>query len=207
MNLESAIARTFGIVDRTLRREFPDDYDKRCMYAAFACSALLEDLGFDANIVGGDFLAFIVSTSGQRAGLQGFGEGQGQLSHFWVEIGETLIDVGPHYLPKGSSYRASPVPFVAWSRASTLPKFLRYRVQVRYARHAALHAPSAIVDRVKDFVAQCRDRIATQKGQPSLPSWILVDSVSLEAAAKRGDFWARNAMRFAAGVGDAQLPF
>jgi hypothetical protein len=76
MDLRAAIPRIFTVVDRTLRKQFPSDYDKRCLYIAFATSALLNELDIESHIVGGDFLSFVVSTSGQRAGLQGFGGGE-----------------------------------------------------------------------------------------------------------------------------------
>ena len=40
MRIESAIVRTLAIVDKALRSEFGDDFDKRCLYAAFAVFAL-----------------------------------------------------------------------------------------------------------------------------------------------------------------------
>ena len=132
MNLTSTVTRTLYVVDRSLRKEFPEDYFKRCMYAAFGTSALLQDAGFNANIVGGDFLAFVVARFEQRAGLQGFGLGTDQPSHFWVEVDGTIIDVGPHYLPDDARFPATPMPFVAWSSASTLPLYLRYRSHIQY---------------------------------------------------------------------------
>jgi hypothetical protein len=107
MNLISTITRTLYVVDCSLRKEFPEDFYKRCMYAAFGSTALLQDAGYEANIVGGDFLAFVVAKSEQRAGLQGFGLGTDQPSHFWVEVDNTIVDVGPHYLPEDSRFPAA----------------------------------------------------------------------------------------------------
>lgn len=35
MLFEQAVARSFSVIDRALRRSFPTDYHKRSMYAAF----------------------------------------------------------------------------------------------------------------------------------------------------------------------------
>jgi hypothetical protein len=81
MILEGTIIRALSVVDRALRKEFPGDFDKRCMYAASASCVLLHEAGFDSTIAGADFLAFVVSTSGHRAGMQGLGGGKDQPSH------------------------------------------------------------------------------------------------------------------------------
>ncbi|MDA9489562.1 hypothetical protein [Bradyrhizobium sp. CCBAU 11361] len=207
MNLSSLIARTLAIVDKSLRSDFPNDYQKRCMYAAFGASALLQDAGHPAAIVGGDFVAFVVATSGERAGLQGFGFGKDEPSHFWVTLDNTIIDLGPHYLPRDSRYPAQPLPLVAWSPASRLPKYLRYRAEIEYDPAVRLNSTPEIEKRMDTFVARCRKRFAEQRGQPKLPRWVLMGEASLAEAAAGGDAWAQNALRFAAGIGDEELPF
>jgi hypothetical protein len=208
MNLQSTIARVFAAVDRSLRKEFLLDYDRRCMYAAFGTCALLQNAGIEANIVGGDFVAFVVSTSGQRAGFQGFGSGENEPSHFWVEAENIIVDIGPHYLPKGSSFPAAPLPLISWPDTSSLPKFLRYRPSIRYHSSAQLLSTPMIIDRVQSFVVHCQDRFGRQIGQPKLPHWILAGPESMEVAARGGDFWAQNAMRFVREFGETQsLPF
>lgn len=207
MRIESAIIRTLSIVDRALRKEFPGDYDKRCLYAAFATCALLQDAGFDANLVGGDVLAFVVAVSGERAGLQGFGFGSDQPSHFWVEVQDTIVDLGPHYLPRGSSFPAVGMPLIAWQPAGDLPVFLRYRRHIRYDAAVQLQSDPAIRARMEQFVSICRARYRTQMGQPKLPAWILSGPEALAAAARNGDAWARNAIRFAQGIDQSQIPF
>ena len=207
MRIESTIRRVLFVVDRCLRKEFPDDYDKRCMYGAFATSVLLQDAGLEANIAGGDFLAFVVSRRGDEAGLQGFGLGEDQPSHFWVEVQDTIIDLGPHYLPKRSRYPAFDLPLVAWTLATGLPKYLRYRPLIRYASEAQLQATPDILARKEQFIAQCRERYKTQVGQPKLPGWVLSDQASLLTAARQGDLWALNAIRFSDGVRETDLPF
>ncbi len=207
MRIDTAISRALSVVDRTLRKEFPRDYDKRCIYAAFAICALLHDLDIEANIVGGDFVAFVVSQSGDRAGLQGFGNAGEELSHYWVAAADTIIDVGPHYLPKGSSFQAANMPLVAWSPMNELPLVLRYRPKMRFASQVELRSSTEIQVRKELFVSQCTRRYNAQLGQPKLPTWLLTGLASLELAARSGDFWARNALLFADRMDEAQLPF
>lgn len=205
MNKLSLITRIYGVVDRNLKRKFPDDYDRRCMYAAFGVFELLKDAGIISHVIGGDFLAFVVAANGQRAGLQGFGAADNETSHFWVECDDAILDLGPHYLPRGSSFLASKLPFIAWQPASQLPRYLRYRVGIRYDPKVQLAWTPEINQRMETFIADCRARYAVQKGQPSLSSWILTDQRSLVDAAKRGDAWANSAIRFA-GM-NTPLPF
>lgn len=196
MRIESLAARCLTIVDRTLRASFPGDYEKRCLYAAFGLRALLKTRGAEATVIGGDVLAFVVSADTQRAGLQGFGFGSDGPAHYWVEADGLLIDIGPHYLPRGSSYSAAKVPMVAWRKNTPLPPYLRYRESVRYAQDVELVADSAIMERMKRFIEDCCKRNAAQSGQPKPPAWLLTDDGALRAAAKAKDVWALNALRF-----------
>ena len=177
------------------------------MYAASTICVLLRDANFDACICAGDFLAFVVSRTGDRAGLQGFGGGKEQWSHYWVKTGSIIIDLGPHYLPRGSSFEAASLPFIAWDTMGGLPKYLRYRPQEEFEFSIQRVATLNSAARNEAFVEDCRRRYQSQNGQPKLPAWLLTNEKSLLAAAARGDFWARNAMRFSEGMDEAKLPF
>ena len=59
--------RILGVVDAALRVTFPDDYDARCMYAAFGVRDLVRAAGQPAEILSGDFLCFSVSKDGREA--------------------------------------------------------------------------------------------------------------------------------------------
>jgi hypothetical protein len=133
--------------------------------------------------------------------------GKNEPSHYWVTVSDTIVDMGPHYLTKGSSFPAAQIPFVVWADASALPKFLRYKPQIEYDPSVQLRSTKEIVDRVADFVEQCRARYKIQVGQPKLPGWIATDTKSVELAAAAGDFWARNALRFANMTSVDRLPF
>lgn len=207
MRIEGVVARAVAVVDRSLRRIFPADYDKRCMYAAFGLQSLLKRSGVLANIVGGDFLAFVVARSGDRAGMQGFGFGNDGPSHYWVETEELLLDFGPHYLPVSSSFDAAPMPFVAWRHSEPLPHVVRYKPTISYAPGAELLSTSEIMARMAEFIADCNRRYTAQMGQPKPPTWMLSDIDGLAAAAKFGDPWAQGSLLFLSRTKVEDLPF
>ncbi|NKK74024.1 hypothetical protein GFL21_28855 [Rhizobium anhuiense] len=208
MLFEKAVARSFSIVDRALRRTFPDDYHKRCMYAAFGMQTLLSDFGHDASIQGGDAVTFMVSRFGHQAGMQGFANAQEGHAHYWVVAAGQLIDIGPHYLPRDSGYPAADVPLVCWDIAAGLPPFLRYRVIEDFGPLTGLVTTNEIHERMGSFIGQCRSKARNQVGQPKLPMWLLTSREAVERSAAQGDVWAKGALRFASMPGIEQsLPF
>ena len=70
-----------------------------------------------------------------------------------------------------------------------------------------LNSTPEIAKRLDTFVATCRARYAAQNGQPKLRSWLLTGGIALEGAARAGDAWAQNAIRFTNGITEDQLPF
>lgn len=208
MRFESALGRSFAIVDRALRQSFPDDYYKRCMYAAFGIQSLLTELGYPASIQGGDVLAFMVARSGNQAGLQGFANASDGYAHYWTVAENRLIDIGPYYLPRESSFPAVPVPLIAWDISQQLPPFLRYRVVEDFGRTKILIADETIQQRITQFIGLCRRKLKQQIGQPKPPSWILTGTTALLSHGERGDPWVRNAMIFSTIPGIVEnLPF
>lgn len=199
--------RLLGVVVRNLRREFPDDFYKRCHYAAFAMRALLLDAGVEAEIVGGDFVAFIVSRDGTRAGMQGFGFGKEQCSHFWVIAEGRLFDVGPHLLPSDSSYPVAAMPLVAWDMEATLPAYLRYRPLQRFPAAAVMSSVLEQNARCARFIANCRSRAASQLAGAKPLSWLLTGASATDTTARRRDPWAMGALRFARMTSLSELPF
>lgn len=207
MRLEGIITRVFVVVDRALRATFPADYDKRCMYAAFAIRDLLRSQGLSATIVGGEFAAFVVSTDERRAGLQGFGSNLDSLSHYWVETCGKHLDLGPHYLPRSSTYPVVRMPIVSWSLDVPFPLYLRYRQAIRYDENVELSSDTAITARMSKFRADCNTRYKNLLGQPHLPIWLLTNPESLNSKAKEGDIWARNALRYSQEFNSQIFPF
>lgn len=200
------ILRLLTTVVRSLRKEFPTDFYKRCSYAAFATRALLLDAGVEGEIIGGDFVAFIVSKDGARAGMQGFGFGKEQCSHFWIVADGRLIDVGPHLLPSDSSYPVAPMPFVAWNMSSSLPAYLRYRPLERFPADAVMSTLPEQNDRCDRFIADCRKRAASQVAGASSPSWLLTGDAAVGAAARGRDAWAIGALRFSGMTNPGRAP-
>lgn len=166
------------------------------MYAAFGLRALLRLAGHEALIIGGDFAAFIVARTMGRAGLKGFGFAADGPAHYWVEAGSTLIDLGPHYLPRSSSYPVAPMPILAWAKSEPLPHVVRYRRMVEYASDVALDSTPEILARMERFLEACEARYRAQVGQPKLPSWLLTKKADLVLSASSGDPWAMSALRF-----------
>lgn len=201
------IASCMGFIDRVLRALFPDDYDARCMYAAFGLSSLLRQSGLDARIVGGDFFAFVVSKDGRQANLQGFGQGSDSAlpSHFWVESSGRLLDLGPHYLPRKSSFPAAAIPVIALPLAQS-PLFLRYRPKIRYEPDVKLASDDTITGRMQAFLKECNSQ--WENGiRPTLPTWIFSGKEALHRAITRRDPWAHGAIQFASRVRIEELPF
>jgi hypothetical protein len=201
------IERVMAAVDRTLRRQFPEDYFKRCAYSAFGIHALLLDAGVEAQIVGGDFGAFIVSPDNRRAAVQGFGFGEEQCSHFWVESDGRLLDLGPHYLPRDSSFPVVAMPAVAWPLAEPLPRGLRYRALDRFPPDAGMSSEPIIQARGERFMEACRQRMARQKGALTLPCWMLDGTATWESRIRRREHWALGLKEFEKRAAPADLPF
>jgi hypothetical protein len=99
------------------------------------------------------------------------------------------------------------MPIAAWLTASPLPTYLRYRVATRYDPDVQLQSDPVITNRMQEFLGECLRRHKTQIGPARLASWLLTDASSLSIAAKEGDLWARNALRFEQQAMVGQLPF
>lgn len=196
MSKQDAVSRHLAIVDRALREFFPEDFYKRCMYAAFGISSLLNDEGISAHAVGGDFLCAVVSEDGSQLSLQGFGASTpSEPSHFWVRSGGVTIDLGPMYLAHESSYPAPPPPILRWYGPTPLPSFMAYREQIEYAADVQVVNPG-IRQRMSEFVALCRAHNRSERGRIAPPSWQLRDHESLDYAARKCDPWAMAAVEF-----------
>jgi hypothetical protein len=205
---EHKIAQVLSVVVRSLRKEFPEDFYKRCAYAALGTRALLSELGINAEIVGGDFVAFVVATDNSRGGLQGFGGGQAYSSHFWVLVeNRLLVDVGPHLLPAGSSYPIAKMPLVAWDFETPLPAYLRYRALERFPAGAPIGTLLGHEERSGRFVESCRKRAVTQVVGTAPVSWLLTGERATYDSAKRQDKWSIGALRFADLSEATTLPF
>jgi hypothetical protein len=196
-----------AIVAATLRQEFPEDFYKRCAYSAFATFSLLRDADVDALLVGGDFVAFIVSRDGRQASMQGFGFGDTQCSHFWVEAEGRLIDLGPHFLPEDTRFPAAPMPAVAWDLANPLPRSIRYRTIQRFPAEAEMSSDPIVQARCRTFIAKCRSRRNSQVNFLKFPTWIVTGKPSMTIATNRRDPWAVGADRFERLVVPQSIPF
>lgn len=132
---QDPISRSISVVDQSLRDVFPENYWKRCMYAAFGLRELLKEEGIASEIIAGDVACFVLYTQDNQPGMDGFKtETPGVPAHFWVETVNVLIDLGPYYLPrdtrrhslritasKGDQWARSALKFDSWVNPSKLP--------------------------------------------------------------------------------------
>lgn len=201
--MEDETRRALRVVDKALRDFFPNDYFKRCMYAAFGIRDVLRARGIAAEIVGGDFKCFMLSRDRQGHAMDGFGGSkQGGLpSHFWLECEGFLLDLGPHYLPKKSKHPFVAAPAVRWRLRASLPNFIQYQPTQRYGRKTVLASTNEVNARMAVFVELCCKLDRSTKPLPSRWDWELTDMASVESAASRGDRWAQGAIRYLSYVG------
>lgn len=196
-----------AIVAETLREVFPQDFHKRCTYASFGILALLRDAGEEASVVGGDLLAFILPRDGKNPSMKGFGNVEGECSHFWVQTPERLIDLGTHFLPEDANVPVAKMPAVAWEISAGFPNYLRYRERGRFAQHTEMDGDHMVAEKGKAFVERCHTRLANQTAQLKFPTWVVTGRPSVAIAAKRGDRWAIGAEKFDGWVDPRSIPF
>jgi hypothetical protein len=204
----ATVKRASSIVLRALKRTFPEDFDRRCIYAAAGIKHLLTSAGIDARMCGGDFLALVVSKDGSRAMMQGFGGASGELnfSHYWVETPRLLVDLGLHLLPRGSSFPAVAMPVLAWDKAEPLYTALRYRALEIYAPDAKMSSPDDITQRMSVFLDDIEKRGLQKRNSSTFPVWLLTGESSLHREARR-DVWASAVLRFEREADISNLPF
>jgi hypothetical protein len=208
MNVEIVARRALVVIDRELRREFPDDFYARCYYSAAALTQLIRDNGGAAALKTGNMAGFIVSIDGQQAGLKGFGGSPDGTAHLWVEAAGRLFDLSFHYLPYDAQRASVAMPVVAWESTAAHPDYLQYEVlqDTTQEGHFTFDEPAKRA-RLASFIDKCRARFRAQTGNPKLPFWLLERPQSVVAAASRGDAWANAALRFQSmGFGKIAMP-
>src|SRR5450830_889502 len=192
----AVVERILCVVDRCLKSQFPDDYHKRCMYASFGIHRLLQVLGHNPVVVGGSFLAFVVSRHERKGSMQGYASDCGEHSHYWVELNGFIIDLGTYYLPVESSFPACEVPAVFWDTSYALPRGLRYDPEARYASMEVTHLAPHIIEKMEPFLAACHARMAKPLVKPKIGKWLVTTPSSIERAASKGDLWAQGVIRY-----------
>lgn len=198
--------RILGVVDAALRVTFPDDYDARCMYAAFGVRDLVRAAGQPAEILAGDFLCFSVSKDGREALMEGFGKpAANPPSHFWVEAAGRRLDLGPSYLPRRSRFDAAPIPPLNWGLSAPLPLYLRYRERQRCHPDVELAPDDPLAERLSQFRSTCASLAASTPTPPW--SWLLYGPGAVARAARTGDRWAQGALHFLKVADRQALPF
>ncbi|OLU00931.1 hypothetical protein SAMN04490202_0880 [Pseudomonas reinekei] len=192
----AVVERVLCVVDRCLKGQFPDDYYKRCLYASFGVHSLLRALGHSPAVVGGNFLAFVVSRDQRQASMQGYASESGEHSHYWVELDGSIIDLGTYYLPVGSSFLSSEMPVLFWDTGYRMPKGLKYVPEARYASPEVAHLEPHIIEKMVPFLAACHARMGQPPVKPKIGKWLVTTPSSIQRAASKGDLWARAVIRY-----------
>lgn len=83
MGFDRVIARCATMIDKSLRKSFPNDYHARCLYAALGMHRLATRSGCNSEMVGGDFSALTVALDRSQARFQGYSrtDGDGEYAH------------------------------------------------------------------------------------------------------------------------------
>lgn len=202
----AVVERVLCVVDRCLRSQFPDDYYKRCLYASFGVHSLLRAMGHSPAVVGGNFLAFVISRDQRQASMQGYASESGEHSHYWVEVDGSIIDVGTYYLPVGSSFAASEMPALFWDTGYRMPKGLRYAPEAHYASAEVAYLEPHIIEKMVPFLAACHARMGQPLVKPKIGTWLVTNPSSVQKAASKGDQWARAVIRYESMQAE-RLPF
>ncbi|WP_338456655.1 hypothetical protein [uncultured Alteromonas sp.] len=187
----------YATIDWCLRKDFPLDFDSRCLYTACAIHSVLKNEGIPSIIVGGDAVAFTVSVDGSQASVEGFASAkQGEPSHYWVETSDLLLDPNVSYLPERSRIKRVPMPMVAWERKQPLPQSLQYREQIRHDENVEFRFTEDIAARMDSFVNICIKRFKSKVGKKRLSGFIISSPESIKQHASNGNKWALSALRF-----------
>jgi len=204
--MSDPFSRALSVVDQALREAFPDNYWKRCTYAAFGLHTLLKDNEVATQIVFGDMMCFTLSPDASKPGMAGYGNaGAGAPAHFWVEAGGSLLDLGPHYLPCDALRPIVSMPLIRWPLDEPMPLYLRYLEKGR--GHADVRPEPSMSRQVADFIERCRALRHSAVDASPPPAWQLTGTPSLRSAADNGDIWARGALRWSSRVKSSVLPF
>jgi hypothetical protein len=201
------VEQVLAAVEALLCESFPDDFYRRCAFAAFGVRALLRDSGVDAVLVGGQFAAFVMTPDQGRLAIQGFRSGHEPHPHYWVEAEDRLIDLGPYLLAFGSDYPIVPMPALAWDMSAPLPASFRYKAQQRYPADSRMSIDPKLCAQADAFVQRCREKLAERDSALRLSTWLATSYASLMAAVEREDSWACGAKRFEQVAQNHPLPF
>lgn len=195
MRLDRSISRIAIVVEKSLRKCFPDDYDNRCMYAAFGMHTLAKKQNHTSIIVAGGFAALTVSRDNSHAVYQGYNDGDGEFGHYWCEIDGHTVDLGPSFLPVSSKFSAANAPLIMWPLTKEFPASLRYAPKMRYHTDVQPQMADDIMQKLEGFLAVCDQKFAALHGQPKLKTWVLSGPGALTTAAAKGDLWAKGSQR------------
>lgn len=129
MDFRKTITRLLPAISRAIRHHYPEDYAYRCFQSSIATAILLEEAGFSARVVAGDFeIATRNLVNGTRE-FHGFKHATHLHSHFWCISENHCIDVATPFLASSSTKPVLKPPLICWNLERPLIPELRFTVR------------------------------------------------------------------------------
>lgn len=194
MKFDCAIERCAFVVNRSLRKVFPDNYGVRCLYAAFGLHTLAKGMGLKSHMVAGDFWGLCVSHNGREMKHEGWEtKGNDEFGHYWCVVNNHIVDLGLMYIQDRAPFTATNAPIVAWPLDEALPRCLLYNARKNYHTDLQLQLPDHMMKNFDTFLPICVKKMKALKGRPDMRSWLLDGKKTFNKRASNGDIWARAA--------------
>lgn len=195
-------------IDRELRKRFPDNAGRRCMYGAFALAHLLRDATFEATVIGGDFAIFVPTRDGKSAAFHGFGGSTklGTTSHYWVESEGRLLDASTLLLHTTTLQNIVRLPVVYWPVSKSLPRYIRYDKKMRAYAGAEFSTIPEQRETATAVVEECRRRMKVGSRTVTTKLEVL-DGPEFVFRARARNSWAKAAADFETNTRYGPPPF
>lgn len=205
MKLDACAKRAAYIVNKALQSYFPEDYQARCMYAAYGTQSVLQTMGYQSRIVAGSFGIFSLARDGSRVTFDIWGGNDTGVSHFWCVVNGRILDPTSPFMSHKGAFPKYPAPIVYWDATKPMPRCFRYTYACDLDPRSIEKHDAGMKKRRAEFVALCDEKLQRTKGQPRMKSWLLKDMSSLRIAARSGDGWAAGALKLEEMPGNDQL--
>ena len=194
MNLERFVARAAHVVDKSLRKAFPDDYNIRCLFASSGMNFLAQRAGFSSRVIAGGFFGITATPDLQDVRMLGYDAPPGEFAHYWCEISGHLVDLGLMYLSMKTALERAPAPVCMWPLHLPLPPWLVYTRGASFGDENRLYMAPTLAREVEDFLRLVEGVERCVPRQSRVRSWLLTGRPSLIAKSRAGDLWALGAI-------------
>ena len=167
---------------------------------------LLQEMDFEACVVGGDFAIFVPTQDGRSAAFHGFGGSSepGTASHYWVETGGRLIDASTLSLHTTTNQNIVRLPIVYWPISESFPRYLRYSGKMRALKDAEFSTIAEQCETASAVVDGCRRRLSGT----ALPSKAeVLDGPKYVFRNRAKSAWSKAAREYETNTGYGSPPF